>query len=299
MLLGVLFVESVALTPVYDTYWEVVFIGVPALIVPAILIYNNIKSAVTKHACAVALMVFAALHIHQMNGLIEAHFEVFILMAFLIIFKDRNVLLTSLLTISIHHILFYFFQKDNIGLYVFTQENLHFPIVVLHILYASFEVCIASYIAMLMKQQERSLHKHNLALEGEVESNVLALEEANIQLTAYSELLKKDKEKLEVAYAELFVFQNKLIEGNEFSQLGTLLAETTHEINKAITSSTVISDEMDKFICMLGDDRLTNSEENRLTAQVLLSNECLRNNLTRCLSLISALKRISLDKKIK
>ena len=149
-LLTLLLVESFVLSFVYGTYLEAFVIGVPAMAVPIYLIKNLPDEAITKHAIAMSLMIFAALHIHQMNGLIEVHFEIFILMAFLIIFQYWQMFVSALALVAVHHLSFYFLQVNGYGVYVFDQDRLMFSTVLIHAVYATAEAVIAGYIAHTM-----------------------------------------------------------------------------------------------------------------------------------------------------
>ncbi|MBA6392056.1 methyl-accepting chemotaxis protein [Colwellia sp. BRX10-3] len=154
-LLSALFIESLFLSFFYDSYLPTFIIGLPALLVPLFFNQTAPNLAITRHVSAIALMIFAALHIHQTNGLIEAHFEVFILMAFLIIYQDWRVFITALLVVVIHHVSFYILQTNNFSVFVFTQDRLASSTVVIHAVYASAEALIAGYIANMMAKVNR------------------------------------------------------------------------------------------------------------------------------------------------
>lgn len=145
-----LFIESIALAFVYGTFMEAFLIGLPAFIVPLWLLNAAPESALTRHACALAAMIFAALHIHQMNGLIEVHFEIFILLALLIMFNDWSVFLSAVALIAIHHLSFYFMQVNGVQIFVFDEDRLAFSTVIIHAVYAVVEAVIAAYIAKVL-----------------------------------------------------------------------------------------------------------------------------------------------------
>ena len=149
-MLVLLFVETVALAFVYGTYAEAFLIGLPAMLVPVWLMVSAPNATLTKHAAALAAMVFACLHIHQMNGLIEIHFEIFILMAILIIFSDWKVFISAVALIAVHHMSFYFMQLDGSGVYIFDQDRLLFSTVIIHAAYAIVEAIIAGFIAKML-----------------------------------------------------------------------------------------------------------------------------------------------------
>lgn len=142
-----LFVESIALAFVYGTYMEAIFIGGASALVPLWMIKTAPNTTLTKHASALAVMIFACLHIHQMNGLIEVHFEIFILMAILIIFNDWKLFISAVGLVAVHHLSFYFMQVNGMGVYVFDKDRLLFSTVIIHAVYAIVEAVIAGFIA--------------------------------------------------------------------------------------------------------------------------------------------------------
>jgi methyl-accepting chemotaxis protein len=73
-LFSALFLESLVLAFFYESFTSALIIGLPALLVP--LYFNRMapEATITKHVSALATMIFAALHIHQTNGLIEVHY---------------------------------------------------------------------------------------------------------------------------------------------------------------------------------------------------------------------------------
>ncbi|MBH0017917.1 methyl-accepting chemotaxis protein [Pseudoalteromonas sp. NGC95] len=147
IVLTFLFIESILIAFVYSTYYEAVLIGLPALLFPLWMMKTAPNAALSRHASAMAAMIFAALHIHQLNGLIEVHFEIFIIMATLIIFKDWRVFISAVFIIAVHHFSFYFMQKDGFGVYLFDKERFSSSTVLLHAVYAIAEGFVAAYIA--------------------------------------------------------------------------------------------------------------------------------------------------------
>lgn len=148
-----LFIESLILGFIYNTLTSGLVIGLPAMIISLYFLKSAPNSVLTKHVCSVAVMVFAALHIHQTFGLIEVHFEIFILVALLIIYQDWKVFVTALVTIAIHHLSFYYLQTNNSLVFVFDTDRLMFSTVLIHACYATAEACVAGYIATIMKAE--------------------------------------------------------------------------------------------------------------------------------------------------
>ncbi|MEG3755420.1 methyl-accepting chemotaxis protein [Psychromonas arctica] len=154
-ILILLFVESIAMAFVYGTYLEAILIGLPAMLVPLWLYKSIPDAALTKHVSALAAMIFACLHIHQMNGLIEVHFEIFILMAILIIFSDWKVFISATLLVAVHHLSFYFMQVNGANIFIFDEDRLFFSTVIIHAAYAVIEAIIAGYIAKVLYDDSR------------------------------------------------------------------------------------------------------------------------------------------------
>ena len=122
-LLIALFAESLFLAFMFDSYQSGFVIGLPALLIPIYFYKTAPNATITNHISALAVMIFAALHIHQANGLIEVHFEIFILLAFLIIFQDWRIFITAIIVVAIHHISFYVLQVNNTGVYIFDENT--------------------------------------------------------------------------------------------------------------------------------------------------------------------------------
>lgn len=151
-----LFAESLLLAVLFDSYLSAFIIGLPALLVPLYFNRTAPQSAITRHVSALGTMIFAALHIHQANGLIEIHFEIFILMAVLIIYQDWRVFITAILVVAVHHISFYFLQINDVGVFIFDQDRLLFTTVIIHAVYAIVEAFVAVYIAKNMAEESKA-----------------------------------------------------------------------------------------------------------------------------------------------
>lgn len=194
-LFSALFLESVLLGLFYDSYISAFIIGLPALLVT--LYFNKMapEATITKHVSAMATMIFAALHIHQTNGLIEVHFEIFILLAFLIIYQDWRVFITAILVIAVHHVSFYFMQINDVGVFIFDQDRLAFTTVIIHALYAVTEACVAGYIARTMAEESKAgqelalVAKELMADESAIDLSIKTNAGNNSTLISFNELL--------------------------------------------------------------------------------------------------------------
>lgn len=184
LLLGVLAaltLMSFALAPWYGTWTEAMVIGLPAFGVTAWLVATNAGALVTRCSIAVALMVFTSLHIHQAHGLIEMHFGVFVLLAFLLVYRDWVPLVVAAATIAVHHLAFDFAQRQGSSIWVFA-ENTGYYIVLVHAAYVVFETALLVWISVKMRSEslavgcdprELSRVAHELA-KGNVEVQIEA-----------------------------------------------------------------------------------------------------------------------------
>ena len=190
-----LFIESIVLGAIYNAYLPAFIIGLPALLVPLYFYTSAPLAPVTRHVSALATMIFAALHIHQANGLIEIHFEIFILMALLIIYQDWRVFITAIAVVAVHHFSFYYMQTNGVAVYVFDQDRLLFTTVLIHAGYAIIEAFIAGYMAKEMGIESRAgkelstVTEKLTADENSIDLNIKAEAHNNKTLLSFNELL--------------------------------------------------------------------------------------------------------------
>ena len=92
-------------------------------------------------------MAFAALHIHQVHGMIEMHFEIFVLLAFLLFYRDWLPLTVAAATIAVHHLTFYLLQNGGMGVYVFPSTG-ELGMVFVHGAFVVFEAALLIYMAI-------------------------------------------------------------------------------------------------------------------------------------------------------
>jgi methyl-accepting chemotaxis protein len=190
-----LFAESLLLAVIFDTYLSAFMIGIPAMLVPLYFNRTAPQALITRHVSALGTMIFAALHIHQANGLIEVHFEIFILMAVLIIYQDWRVFITAILVVAVHHISFYFLQVNDVGVFIFDQDRLLFTTVILHAIYAIIEALVAGYMAKTMAEESKAgeeLSRVAIEVASDINDIDLSIRTAagkNSTLLSFNELL--------------------------------------------------------------------------------------------------------------
>jgi methyl-accepting chemotaxis protein len=131
-------------------------VGVPALAVPLGLYLAAPGSLAVRLAVAASLMIYPALMIQLSHGLIEMHFGIFVLLAFLLAYCDWRPVVFAAGLIAVHHLGFDAMQRAGMGVYVFAESQ-GFGWVLLHAAYVVVEAGVLCYLAaMLARLLERS-----------------------------------------------------------------------------------------------------------------------------------------------
>ena len=155
----------------YDTWGEAMAIGLPAALVPTILAFVLPGALITRIAVGAGFMIFSALVIHQAHGMIEMHFGIFVLLAFLLYYRDWLPILAAAAVIAVHHLTFNFLQADGVGVYVF-PERTGLDLVIIHAVYVVVESAFLIYAAITLNKEtvlSEEIHEigSHLRVEGE------------------------------------------------------------------------------------------------------------------------------------
>jgi methyl-accepting chemotaxis protein len=154
MLLGVLAVHLMVCLgfAAFSGEWGAALaIGVPALVVPALLYRAQPGGLVSRLAIAFATMIFSALLIHQVKGQIEAHFGIFALLAFLLLYCDWKPLVAAAGLIAVHHLSFAYLQSGGAAVYVFPEPDGVMRVLV-HALYVVLETGVLIFMSRVLRQ---------------------------------------------------------------------------------------------------------------------------------------------------
>ncbi len=138
---------SIAIGFFTDTLVLGLVIGVLVASVPLILGRLQPESAVSRHAVAIGTQLLAALLIQQTMGMTEMHFAVFVMLAFLTVFRDWKIIITGTLVIAIHHVAGFVAQTYGGGIVVFEDAKPAFLLLVIHAAFAVTECAILSVMA--------------------------------------------------------------------------------------------------------------------------------------------------------
>jgi len=182
-ILWAMFVVGLVLSQMHDTLVWALAIGVPAAVIPTLLVLRAGGARVTRMAATAGLVVFCALHIHEGGGRDELHFGLFVALAFLLCYRDWTVIVFAAGLIALHHLSFNYLQELGYGVRCMQQPGI--GMVLVHAGYVVAEALVLCYLA-------RVLHREALQA-AELRVSVAALQSANgvidlrAQLPAQSE----------------------------------------------------------------------------------------------------------------
>ncbi|WP_426193619.1 methyl-accepting chemotaxis protein [Massilia sp. DWR3-1-1] len=146
-----LFVMALALSPLHDTLSWALLVGFPAAAIPTALVLARGGRRSTAMVAGGALMVFAALHIHQAAGATELHFGIFVLLAFLLCYRDPMVVVVAAAVIALHHLSFSYLQELGYGVRCMSEPG--FKQVLIHASYVVVESAVLCYLALLLRRE--------------------------------------------------------------------------------------------------------------------------------------------------
>ena len=275
----ILFIESLALASIHGTYVEALVIGLPSLLVPIWFLKTAPNEALTRHVAAIAAMIFAGLHIHQASGMIEVHFEIFVLIAFLIAFSDWKIFITAVAVIAVHHFSFYYLESNDYPFYIFDKDRLTFSNLLIHAVYAIIEGVVAGYLAKLMRDEsyvgnQLSNVSETITHDPElIDVHVRADEKSNIVLKNFNKLLglfshmvtnvKNIAHDLEANASALNTAKDELeYSVNQRQQETEIIASSAEEM--AVTVSSIAQDAAQLSEQMIEANKLTQNANSQI-----------------------------------
>jgi methyl-accepting chemotaxis protein len=138
-----------ALAPLNGTWREALLFGVPIIGLGWFAAWRWEGRPIARFGIATALLSLSALIIHQTGGMIEMHFHIFAILAFLLLYRDWRVPVAGAVVVAIHHALFNVLQTTGTGAMIF-QHHTGWGIVAVHAGWVVFEVAILVYMARLL-----------------------------------------------------------------------------------------------------------------------------------------------------
>lgn len=136
---------ALALAPWHATWGQAVLVGGGTLLVMHALQALIGGQRIFRCAVGAAFMVMAALHINQSHGTIEMHFSIFVLLAFLIYYRDWLPIVVAAVVIAVHHLAFFYLQSRGAGIWLAVSAS--WGLVWIHAAYVVVEAAVLVYLA--------------------------------------------------------------------------------------------------------------------------------------------------------
>ena len=253
-----LFAMSLGLASMYGTWSESLWIGLPTALVSTLLYKVMSGKLITRMVIAAGYMVFAALHIHQAHGMIEIHFGIFVLLAFLLVYRDWLPIVLAAAVIAVHHLSFNLLQTSGFGVYLFPDDS-GLLLVIVHAAYVVFETGVLIYLSVQLRteavagEELQEIGRHmavkdgiiNLGFRKENAKSAFAIDYNNF-IDAVSNTIQSSKntaEQLTSATEQMKTQSDSARNGvtrqqTEIDQIATAINEMTASVQEVARSAT-------------------------------------------------------------
>ncbi len=144
------FLVTVVVGLVYDGIVFSLAVGIPAVIIPFFIRRSMPGTLVSRLAMASAFVIQIAIQIQVSHGLIEMHFGLFVVLAFLLAYRDWRPIVFAAGLIAVHHLACDFLQAAQMDVWIF-RNGANFGVVLLHAAYVIFESVILVYLAVQLR----------------------------------------------------------------------------------------------------------------------------------------------------
>ncbi|HEY0894329.1 MAG TPA: hypothetical protein VGE32_14810, partial [Cellvibrio sp.] len=103
----------------------------------------------TPCVIAVVYMLFVSLHVHQLKGMIEAHFGYFVFLATLFTYLNWRPLIFAAGAAAVLHVLLHMMQMAGVEIYLFPDHMHSWSIVAMHAFYVVIETAVLVILVTL------------------------------------------------------------------------------------------------------------------------------------------------------
>lgn len=173
--LGVAFITSIR----YSTYQFGIINGALALGLMLIAYAGFRGTLIGRMVIALGLSIFPMIMIQQQLGMIEMHFALFFMAAFLAIYKDIIPILVSTLAVAFHHIVFFVLQLNHVSMFgmdvIVFSSGCDIWILLTHIVMFAIQVIGLVYIIVTTTHQ--FIRSNELQIQAD--NNMKMMEEGN------------------------------------------------------------------------------------------------------------------------
>jgi methyl-accepting chemotaxis protein len=219
-------VFALALAFWYSTWLEALLIGVPAAVVPWLLVKQKGHGALPRIACALAMMIFSALYIHQSRGMTEMHFHVFVGLAMLLLLRDARAIIAAAGLIAVHHVAFAILQALSLPIFIYTTDMNFVLLTVVHAAFVVVEVAVVAPFAHTMREEWREQDRMEAAIQALAESGADHSDEADQVLAMLTSLSRDTTACMEAATGVRTMMQE--LQGATHTQAGQSQSVLAH-----------------------------------------------------------------------
>lgn len=146
-----LFVVGLCVAPTYGTWPVALSVGLALALSMQVAGLLWPGRRITRIIASIVLMGFSAMIIHQMHGMTEMHFSIFMLLAFLMWYRDWLPIVVGAVTIAVHHLSFHYLQTAGTGVWLLP----HLCGIGLVLVHAAFVVAEAGILVAMAILSER------------------------------------------------------------------------------------------------------------------------------------------------
>jgi len=198
IMLGVLwflFLYALVLAAFTGTWGQALAIGGASALALSLLTALIPGTRALRCLFGVAFMALSALHINQAHGMLEMHFGIFALLAFLVYYRDWLPILVAALAIAVHHLVFFALQQRGMNLFMIPDGS--WGIVWLHAFYVVLESAILIYLALRAHAEAREGEALMLTTVGLTEGERIDLRRRNPSAGPVAQRFNRFLEQLE------------------------------------------------------------------------------------------------------
>jgi methyl-accepting chemotaxis protein len=198
-----------------------------------------------RYVLTFVLVSFVALHIQLARGMIELHFGVFVVLAFLMVYLDWKLIVFGAALFAVHHVAFDRLQAAGMGLYCTTEPD--FLRIMLHALYVVIQSGVEIVLMLKMNQSAREGEELALLVSSVNRSDGISLNVKQVPtITAGGEALKATLARMELAVGSvrsgasgIEVASNEIASGNQ--DLSDRTEQTASNLQRTASSMAALT----------------------------------------------------------
>lgn len=137
-------------------------------------------TTLSRFVLTFVLMSFVALHIQLSRGMLEMHFGVFVVLAFLLVYLDWRVIVFAAVQIAVHHVVFDRLQAAGYAFYCTPQPDL--ARIAVHAVYVVFQAGLEVALATQMLRAAAEGEELELLVSRVNQADGIALAAADVQV---------------------------------------------------------------------------------------------------------------------